>query len=198
MGMSASVTRSSEKPATTPFTAAITGLCTSWRRGVGSSRMASIMASSRQRSGRVKPPVASDSRSMPPPAPLVLAPGRWRRRRRTVQAPLGPAVLAVLPRRVAERVREHRILGDLPGQLEADELLDRLQAVDVLLAREADRAARRTRARRTPDAVHVVLRVEGEVVVEDVRHALDVEAARGHVGRHQDGEPPLLEVAHDA
>src|SRR2546430_1440883 len=33
--MSASVTRSSEKPATTPFTAAITGLCTSWRRGVG-------------------------------------------------------------------------------------------------------------------------------------------------------------------
>src|SRR5207244_6489839 len=85
------------------------------------------------------------------------------RGRRMVRPSVWPPVLAGLARRVVQ-VCEHGVLGDLPGQLEADEPLDCLQAVYVLLAREADRAARRARARRAPDAVHVVLGVEREVV----------------------------------
>src|SRR5439155_22318301 len=72
--------------------------------------------------------------SVPPPARPLLGPGRSRRRGRVVRPPVGPAVLAVLARGVMQRVREHRVLGVLPGQLEADEPLDRLQTVDVLLA----------------------------------------------------------------
>ena len=75
--MSDSVTWSSETPATTPFTAAITGLCTNMRRGVGSVRMPSCMHSSRQRSILVKPPASSDCTSAPLenalPAPVMIA-----------------------------------------------------------------------------------------------------------------------------
>ena len=41
--------------------------------------------------------------------------------------------------------------------------------------------------------MHVVLGVLGEVVVEDVGHPGDVEAAGGHVGRNQDRDPPAVE-----
>jgi hypothetical protein len=77
IGMSDSVTKSSENPAHAPFTAAITGLKTRWRRGVGRSTMFSMSASSRHRSGFGKPPVASPSTSAPVekpfPAPVRIA-----------------------------------------------------------------------------------------------------------------------------
>ena len=52
----------------------------------------------------------------------------------------------------------------------------------VTLAGEADRVALRAQARGAADAMHVVLGVERQVVVVDVRHAVDVQAARGDVG----------------
>ena len=83
----------------------------------------------------------------------------------------------MLARRVVERVDEHRLVGDLVRQLEADVALDRFETLDVLLAREADGDPGRTRAGGSPDAMHVVLRVERQVVVDHVRDALDVEPA---------------------
>jgi hypothetical protein len=47
------------------------------------------------------------------------------------------------------------------------------------------RQARGARAAGAADAVDVVLGVERHVEVEDRRHVLDVQAARGHVGGHQ-------------
>src|SRR5690606_26429379 len=73
--------------------------------------------------------------------------------------------------------------------------LDVGQADRVALAGEADRVALGAQARGAPDAVHVVLGVERQVVVVDVADALDVQAARGHVGGDQDLELPGLELA---
>src|SRR5262249_13221960 len=89
-------------------------------------------------------------------------------------------------RRMMHRVNEHVLVGDLVWQLEADVALDRFQPLDVLLAREADRVSRRPGPRRPPDAMDVVFGVERQIVVDDVGHALDVEAARGD-GRSRGG-----------
>jgi hypothetical protein len=51
---------------------------------------------------------------------------------------------------------------------------------------------------RPADAVDVVLRVERQVVVDDVRDAVDVEAARRDVGRDEDGQRAVLEALQDA
>src|SRR5262249_21916408 len=101
---------------------------------------------------------------------------------------------AVLARRMVERMHQHRLVGDLVRELEADEALDRLESLDVLLAREAERVAGRAGTRRPADAVDVILGVERQVVVHDVRHALDVEPARRDVGRDEDRQATLLEV----
>src|SRR5207249_5866487 len=85
---------------------------------------------------------------------------------------------ARLTPRGRERAHEEALVGDLVRELEADVLLDRLQAVDVVLAREAHRLARCTGPRRSSNAVYVVLRVEGQIVVDDVRHPVDVETPR--------------------
>ena len=57
----------------------------------------------------------------------------------------------------------------------------------VALARrdEQDRLAAAAGAAGAADAVDVALDVVGDVVVDDVADALDVEAARGDVGRDQ-------------
>jgi hypothetical protein len=64
----------------------------------------------------------------------------------------------------------------------------------VALAGEADRVALCAQAGRAADAVHVVLGIERQVVVVDVRHAVDVQAARGHVGGHQQFQLAGLEL----
>ena len=49
-------------------------------------------------------------------------------------------------------------------------------------------------ARRAADAVHVVLGVARDVVVDDVRDALDVDAAGDDVGRDEHLDSPVLEA----
>ena len=80
----------------------------------------------------------------------------------------------------------------------ADECLDLRQRLDVLLAAEADRIARRARPRGAPDAVHVVLRVLRHVVVEHVAYVRDVQAARRDVGRDERGQLAVVELAQHA
>ena len=46
------------------------------------------------------------------------------------------------------------------------------------------------------DAVDVGVGVRRDVEVDDVRHVIDVQAARGHVGRDEDVERPVAEAAH--
>ena len=56
-------------------------------------------------------------------------------------------------------------------QLLVDEVLDLLEELDVVLRHHADRAPGAPGARRSADAVHVVLRVHGDVVVQHQVHA---------------------------
>src|SRR3546814_11467708 len=65
----------------------------------------------------------------------------------------------------------------------------------IALAGGADRIALGAQPRGAADAVHVILGIERQVVVVDVLHAVDMQAARGHVGADQDLELALLEIA---
>src|SRR5690606_8130085 len=97
------------------------------------------------------------------------------------------------PRRARQRhqqVRRHR-LGRDPL---LDEGLDVRQADRVAFAGEADRVALFAQARGAADAVHVVFGIEWQVVVVDVLHAIDVQAAGGDVGGDQDLELAGLEL----
>ena len=85
----------------------------------------------------------------------------------------------------------------LDRDLAADQLLDRVEREDVVVARERDGGSFRAGAARPADPVHVVLGILGQVVVDDVGDALDVEAARSDVRGDEDGEPPVLEVLQD-
>ena len=71
-------------------------------------------------------------------------------------------------------------------QLLVDVLLDVGDLAALVLVRERDRDAGRARAAGAADAVHVVLRLVGEVEVDHVLQALHVDAASGHVRRHDD------------
>ena len=70
-----------------------------------------------------------------------------------------------------------------------EELLQLPQGVLVVVGHEADRVADRVRAAGAADAVHVVFGLRREVVVDDVRDAVDVDAAGGDVGRNQARAP---------
>ena len=100
-------------------------------------------------------------------------------------------VIARTPRRPA------RPLVFQLERLDLDLLLD--QALDVahharVVARDQrDRQSRRAGAAGAADAVHVVLGVERHVVVEHRGQVDDVEAARGHVGGHQQLHVAALE-----
>src|SRR5690606_33663665 len=94
--------------------------------------------------------------------------------------------LAPGPRQRDQQFRGYRLDRDLL----LDVGLDVRQRHRVALAGEADRVALGAQPRGAADAVHVVLGVERQVVVVDVLHAVDVQAARGHVGRDQDLELP--------
>ena len=81
---------------------------------------------------------------------------------------------------------EHRRLPQ-PLDLLSDEALDRLQPARVLGGDERDRHSLATRARGAPDPVNVVSRRVRQVVVDDVRDVVDVDAACGDVGRDRAG-----------
>ena len=101
-----------------------------------------------------------------------------------------------------------RGVGDLAGAKEllgrpfdpdrpADQLLNGIQGEDVIVAGEGDRGPFRPCPAGPADAVDVILRILGQVVVDHVGDALDVQPAGGHVGRDEHGETPLLEIGQD-
>mmetsp|Transcript_106745 Transcript_106745/g.307038 ORF Transcript_106745/g.307038 Transcript_106745/m.307038 type:complete len:222 (-) Transcript_106745:170-835(-) len=74
-------------------------------------------------------------------------------------------------------------------ELLAEEVLDALEELDVVLGHECDRAPRSAGARRAANAMDVVLGVLGNVVVDDEVHGRHVQPARRDVGTNED---PLL------
>ena len=108
------------------------------------------------------------------------------------------AVLALLRARLLLGVGLGPVaLDGVVGDLLVDQLVDLVQEGAVVLGHEGDRAPRAAHARGSPDAVHVVLRVLGHVEVEHVGHALNVEPARGYVGRDHQLEVALAEALQD-
>ena len=73
-----------------------------------------------------------------------------------------------------------------------------IEVADVLRPDERDRRPGAAGAARSPGPVHVLLGRLGEVEVDDVREVRDVDAARRHVGRHEEPQAPLLGRRHDA
>jgi hypothetical protein len=87
-----------------------------------------------------------------------------------------------------------------PGlhQVASDEPLQSSQRIPVFRGDKTDRISNRLRAARAPDAVHIVFRVHGEVVVDDMRDAVDVDTPGSDVGSHQDSDFALFEVTQGA
>jgi hypothetical protein len=67
-----------------------------------------------------------------------------------------------------------------------EELLDVFEEVPIVVVAERNRASGRTCTTGATDAVHVRLGDVRQLVVEDVRDAVDVDAACGDVGRDED------------
>ncbi len=83
----------------------------------------------------------------------------------------------------------------LPGGDGASEqALDVAEQIALVLVAERDRAARRARAAGAADAVHIRLGHVGELEVDDVGDAVDVDAARGDVGRDEDADRAAAEA----
>ena len=103
------------------------------------------------------------------------------------------AVLTLLrldARRVAREVGRHGLLALFEHDLEVPQHV----LLDALARDEGDRIALLAGAARAADAVRVRLDVLRHVVVDHVRHALDVDAAAGDVGRDEDLELATLEA----
>ncbi len=81
----------------------------------------------------------------------------------------------------------------LSRNLEACELFDLLQEVAFFDIAERNRLARLASARGAANAVHVRLGLHGKVVVDDMRDVIDIEAARGNIGRDQNGRATAAE-----
>ena len=79
-----------------------------------------------------------------------------------------------------------------------DELLDVAQVFVLVDAHERDRLAGRAGATGAPDPVHVIVGHVGEVVVDDVRQLVDVDAAGGDVGGDQHLQAGVLELGERA
>src|SRR5215831_20480202 len=126
-------------------------------------------------------------------APAAARPPGAGRHARALLVGVAPALLA----RGLDLRQEGLVFRPLHGDLLADELLDGLDLERARLVGQADGLASGSRTRRAPDAVHVVLGILRHVPVDHVGHALDVQAARGHVGRHEDGKLAVLEVVED-
>ena len=66
-----------------------------------------------------------------------------------------------------------------------NETLERTQFALIIWCDKTDRVAHRVRATGSADSVDVILRVQRKVVVHHVRDAVDINAARGDIGRDQ-------------
>src|SRR5437016_10006622 len=151
----------------------------------------STTSSATVRAGRVPAPAPARPAAVTAPTTPVTAPA-------TVRAP------ACVPRPVRIRGAGHHpggeeLRGDRgEGNLVADITLDLRERHGVLLAGEADGIALGAGAGGATDAVHVVGRVLRQVEVEHVTDIRDVQAAGGHVGRDQDCEFAVVEIAQEA
>ncbi len=70
-------------------------------------------------------------------------------------------------------------------QAASDEALQGTQIAVFIRADKAERVADRVGAARAADPVNVILIGHREIVVDDVRDAVHIDAARRDVGRHQ-------------
>jgi hypothetical protein len=76
-------------------------------------------------------------------------------------------------------------LSAFPDQSPADKSFQRAQRGMILRSREAERFTDRHRPPRPSNPMDVILRVFGKVIVHHVRDAVDVNAARRNVRRHE-------------
>src|SRR5262245_37615284 len=108
-----------------------------------------------------------------------------------------PPLLGVAPALLGGRLdlrHDEVVFRPLDEDLLPDELLDRLEVQGAGLVHERDGLAAGAGPGRAPDAMDVVLGILGQIPVDDVGDRLDVQAARGDVGRHQHGELAFLEI----
>ncbi len=92
------------------------------------------------------------------------------------------------------------LLGGHAGAFDADidEALDALHEVDLATGDETDGFSLPPGTTRAANAVDVVLGVVGEFQIDDEVDVVHVEAARGHVGGHEDFDVAAAEVPHHA
>src|SRR6185312_4723647 len=134
--------------------------------------------------------VARGSPPAPPPPSLALAPATAVLAVATALAPLplrrrgGPGGEGLVG-----KARQAHFGHALP-----DEPLDVADAPGVLHRDEGDGVADRLGPARAPDAVHVILGILRDVVIDHVGHAGDVDAAGGDVGRDHHLVAALLEA----
>jgi hypothetical protein len=90
--------------------------------------------------------------------------------------------------------RQIRKVSTLPFDRLLDEFLDRGQRLLITGRHQGEGRSCAAGAARAADAVDVILRMVGNVVVEDVAHGRDVEAPRRHIARNQNGRLALAEA----
>ena len=119
-------------------------------------------------------------------------------------AAAAPVIAAALGHVVADAHAGAGILrvqlrtGGDRGYGHANELLDPFQGEHVLFAGQRDRLAGASRPRGAPDAVHVVLAVLRQVVVQHQVQLFDVQAAGRDVGGHQVLQLARLQIVDQA
>ena len=86
------------------------------------------------------------------------------------------------------------ILQLQPGNARADEALDGADVIEVFRGEDGEGVAFVLRAAGAADAVDVVFRMAGDIVIDDVRDALDIEPARGEIGGDEHFELAGLEA----
>ncbi len=78
-------------------------------------------------------------------------------------------------------------------QMLTDDLLQATKLTEIFAGDESDRDAGGKRAPRPTDTVDVIFQLVRKVEIDDVRDAVDVDTARGDVGRNQDPDFAVLE-----
>lgn len=100
-----------------------------------------------------------------------------------------PHLHGSLPRRLRDSLPEysHRLLVHrVPVHLLAQDTLDTLEQLDIVLRDERDGLSRSTRTGRSSDSMNVFLRMRGDVVIDDQVDQRDIQTSRRDVGGHQD------------
>lgn len=85
-------------------------------------------------------------------------------------------------------------VGAFADKAAANEAFESAQDAVILGRRETERVANRVRASSAADAVYVILGMFGEVVIDDVRDAIDVNTASGDVRRDEHTNRAALEI----